>query len=1098
MSIPLRGIMTALSVALLLLGCSQKGGGQGSVAAISPPPSGVLGSTYAPSLDMNSPLPPGESILASFEVSFDLDTLTAHSQPIDTRSGAIAKQGELFDLDLGALSNLPSGLDPLSLWKIEALESDGSTLEITFSHAHPWPAPSDPGTTVPANSTSNRADLGYTGRAVFMQGLSNMPPGPETVYFLGPDSEVSSPLGMVNPDGFIHLKKPQSGINVAGTSDLGSIFDVAADTASAFPFKLLVDESLDSRIAVSNGGNAAGNYDPAVRGWQISNLSANERHDQWTGFDYLHQGQVTLVSARFNLTQLAGTTLRVIILVKYSDPRRSGQFNYNLPRNIVEVPMLGSDPTDPTGETLRDIGALFAYRMPFGALDLSQIKCLNSSIDEPIRISTGTSSTASLNFVYRDWDRQAAEAPLASKPLFDPDRDAVTLTNPVDKVPEGTAGDPLVSISVPQLSASTFGITGSLGTQSGRAGAEVAFSSTITNALGFGSGSHELIWGMVRIEDPENLLGADVDGWSPHTALIPNSSPPEEHSVRKQELVTYQMFPIQVDCATLGTPAVTFSETQACGDSLEFTLNASGAELPDTVIWNFASGSVEPELVFGSNPSVTTLKSGTFTGTVMAFNSNTGCSPMLDSQPLPFQYTIAPAAPPSWNRSFALDGPGNAIGRFNSIAIAPSGAPASIANRAAITYFDGVANDLMLCLQEFPGGGFLTPEIIDSGATPPSASGLGFAGRHGDLLISNSHLAVSYLMEDVVSPFTSSEVRVAVRDLSNWGNGFFYAVVDSGVADGASLSGTSITSYDDPPGLAVAISYVLAAPSPASPQLRVAWNRFSSPFPSSAGDWSKEVVDTFSTAAEPAVASIQSFVVGDLPHLAVAYYNPDTFGLTLAASPSSMSKTNLIAGLSGATLDRLSGIDSLSSRGRFPCLRVVTDPLSPLGSSDRLVVGYMNFDELSSSIVLMYPQVQVSFFNFPFASNDEWQVVNFDVVSQKGSAAFLSGSQLNARPFDMAVVNNRPVCTFWAPSVDLNPVHFGKLIAARSCTPIPQDPDSWSIATVVDISPDGTLGRHLSCAGTNNGHILLSHEQEPGSGNINQSTLQKIESDTAW
>ncbi|HYE79137.1 MAG TPA: hypothetical protein VEI97_14235, partial [bacterium] len=358
-------VATLFVLSLLVLGCRS------DAPPVAPAPPGLA---HQPAFRA------GDSVPALFALRVDPATLTATAEPIQGRRGA-GFQGSLFDLDLTRFQTWRQ-------FRIAGVRLTGlDFIEISFAHAHPFPAPM---LDAPPSGL-NRADLGYTGRALLLADLSTEEEPAHT--FFG-DIKAKTEL-VVQPDGYVNP---------------GDLLSAAALRANTFPYMLLVDEQKDNRVGISNGSvsppgvvNGTGNYDPASRGWQRANLG--DGNTGWTGYDFLHAGQEALNTFTLDPAHLpAGGEPTVALLIKYTEPKGSGTRALRLPPAEV-------DPLQ------------FAYRLPHAALDASVITpdwsnsaaaFYERTLRSPwagvqVEAAVGKTSTP-LQIRVRDWDAQAPEA----------------------------------------------------------------------------------------------------------------------------------------------------------------------------------------------------------------------------------------------------------------------------------------------------------------------------------------------------------------------------------------------------------------------------------------------------------------------------------------------------------------------------------------------------------------------------------------------------------------------------------------------------------------------------------------------------------------
>ncbi|HYE76409.1 MAG TPA: hypothetical protein VEI97_00355 [bacterium] len=312
---------------------------------------------------------------------------------------ATAATDDLYLLSLGAFFG-PGDLT------VESVRTAGETLELGYVVHHPFPAPTD--LDAPATA-GNRADLGFAGMVLLLADVAG--PAGNSYFNSGPAERVIANTRLLtNADAYY---RP------AGLLALSSV------AANTFPYKLVVDELLDSRTsqrtgaALSNGG-PTGNYDPAV-GWQRFNMMGG--NDGWTGYGVLHQGQSARNTLALSLAEL-GTggpvALDLVVIAKYTDPRggstRAEQRANRLP------------PTDP--DTAR-----FVYREPHGALDIQRVIYAGESGG----FLPGAASSSTLAFHLEDWDARAlptGQADLANEPM-------------ASLVAQGENGFPDLAVSIP-------------------------------------------------------------------------------------------------------------------------------------------------------------------------------------------------------------------------------------------------------------------------------------------------------------------------------------------------------------------------------------------------------------------------------------------------------------------------------------------------------------------------------------------------------------------------------------------------------------------------------------------------------------------------
>ncbi|HYE79134.1 MAG TPA: hypothetical protein VEI97_14220, partial [bacterium] len=414
-----------LCASALLAGCGG-GGGQSPLsptvegAGILPPPLAHPGGGTIASVERGELL----SIPGGYTLEVTTAPLAARLTPWREIQGI---QGNLYDLDI---DNFLKG-DTITITGVRT-DTEANVI-IDYAIKHPFPAPNfnNPITGL------NRADLGFTGRVLF---LTDVPSRdlPARTFF---GNVVANTSAVLNADAYM-----DPGDLLANSTDFN---------ATAFPYKLVVDEAKNgtgNRVGITNGGNPRGNYDPANGGWQRANIGPNR--NGWTGYDFLHQGQTA--RSQLTLAQEAvannAATLDIAIFIKYTDPRGVGGKTARMP----------FEPPDPT---------LFAYRLPNGALDASQI-FVSGATYQRVNISQTAASTADLSVKVRDWDARAMETTQAMIQM-EPD---------LSKVNIGTSGTPTLALSIPALAATTVNLTA--GSESGIPGDEITYTGTLTNTLG--------------------------------------------------------------------------------------------------------------------------------------------------------------------------------------------------------------------------------------------------------------------------------------------------------------------------------------------------------------------------------------------------------------------------------------------------------------------------------------------------------------------------------------------------------------------------------------------------------------------------------------
>lgn len=381
------------SLALVALGCS--GGGSTPIVPLTQDlaPATAPDPVISASGSLGSPLQSGllqQSALAIYSIDIDPEALTATSRLKETRSGQA--NDDLYQLSIDSFLNAGS-------FKITEVSTSPVSLDLTYVVKHPFPAPNNP--TGTPNGSTNRADLGITGMVLF---LTDVPTATGNTYFT--DVVANTEL-VAYPDAYF---TPGGLLAVSGT-------------ANTYPYKLLIDETVDPRVGVSNGGSVTGNF--GSDGWTRSEFGPG--NNGWTGYGVLHQGQS--VKNTLNLYKSAlsgGFSLDVAIIAQYNDPRGGAT---PAQKKANRLPPASPD------------ASLFAYRMPHGALDVGKI----ITLDAAPGFIANTISGQQLRCWVEDWDARATETTASDLSL-----DA-SFTN----VGQGDAGLPLVSFCIPGLWGST-------------------------------------------------------------------------------------------------------------------------------------------------------------------------------------------------------------------------------------------------------------------------------------------------------------------------------------------------------------------------------------------------------------------------------------------------------------------------------------------------------------------------------------------------------------------------------------------------------------------------------------------------------------------
>lgn len=372
--------------------------------------------------------------------------------------------------------------------QVAGINRVGDLLHIRLRLQHPFGAPQ---VSQPA-SAKNRADLSFAGRLLV---LAEVPVAERAVSRFFGDSIRLRPGLLVNADGYT---EPRGLVPTTGF-------------ANVFPYVLVVDEAKDNRLGRSNGNNPQGNYLPSVGGWQRLNLGG--QGTGWTGYGVLHAGQTAAITLEFDLTRLGPgpVDLPLVILAKHAGPAGGA------------VPVQNRLPSVTVNTDL------FAYRMPFGALDCEQVR-----IQDPVTLpAQRVGATGTLAVQVRDWD---ARAPVSL--LDDLGREP-----DVQRVPLGTSGSPQVLFDVPLLDPFGPGTLSEITPQSysGHPGQELRFAGQLEAVTPRDPGT---VWGVVQVRDPEALDPRRTSlpyerAFAPDLTLLTN---PMERPVP----ITWQVVPVTI------------------------------------------------------------------------------------------------------------------------------------------------------------------------------------------------------------------------------------------------------------------------------------------------------------------------------------------------------------------------------------------------------------------------------------------------------------------------------------------------------------------------------------------------------------------------
>ena len=604
-------VVLALTLGPLIAGCGRHNGSPTT-------PSGE--STEMAALPSAFQFGQGEAILGQFQITIDPVTMSGEVHPL--REGQGATQGFNFDLSINQLLKQNS----LELTGV-GRDSNGD-VAVTFTHAHPFPAPTS--LSGPATN-SNRADLGYTGRLVLLATYN-------VRTFFASSNPVKVSVGqIVNADGYVHL-----------TTILGSQSPAAADT---FPYMLLADEAKDNRFdtktgaAISNGGKDTGNYLDNNAGWQASNIGS--RNDGWTGYDFIHQGQS--IRNTFSISKsVLGTTpfnLNAAILVKYCDPRGGATTEE---KNANRLPSSTADPLK------------FAYRLPHAALDISKIKVTN---DIGPYVPTTLNACGRVSMELRDWDGIQGEESTDDTLFDDPDvhhyvPDCGPLTN----------NQPSIKMDAPDVTTSTININDD-GGGSGQPGEERGYRASIKTNKSIIDG--QTYPALIRISDPEGLdngAGHPTDQ-NYHFGLDPVTLTSGPSPVRE----TYQMAFLIGKSSNSSPGQIPQPFSEPCEDpgltrTGDITFDQPFDNSPTSWSWRLPPGVI---VIGPSNQEAITFNPGALTpGIYEAQVGSTNATGFSGWKTFTFNYgaqtTYLPPAP-NWT-SHVVDGMGD-VGRGSTMAV---------------------------------------------------------------------------------------------------------------------------------------------------------------------------------------------------------------------------------------------------------------------------------------------------------------------------------------------------------------------------------------------------------------------------------------------
>lgn len=445
-----------------------------------------------------------QSALALYTVEVDPVTLSATTALKEQR--AAQANDDLYELPIGNF------LRPDSL-QVARVSADAEALNLVYTFSHPFKAPQD--FDAPATA-QNRIDLGISGRVLFLLDALDLA---SSTFF----DETGSGGGRV-------IANTSLVGNADGYYNPGGLLNLSGMAANTFPYKVLVDETLDPRTGQadgaprSNGGDVMGNFDPTF-GWTRATSGTNR--DAWTGMGFLHQGQTVTSSIRLLKSGLSSQAFRfdVAIIAKYVDPRGGD----NTPtKRANRLPATDADL------------AQFVYRAPHASLDVEAVRFLG----EGGGFMPNQISGSELRFHVADWDARATETSMA---------DLAEDTTSASHVALGTSGAPSLAVSIPgvlgpasvivpmgagalQDDDSLFG--GDPEADSGRPGDALFYAETITKTVTSGQGEG-LFTGMVRVTDVEDNLG--------NSQIIHLDGQLQPVTVNRPRPVVYQAFQVAMD-----------------------------------------------------------------------------------------------------------------------------------------------------------------------------------------------------------------------------------------------------------------------------------------------------------------------------------------------------------------------------------------------------------------------------------------------------------------------------------------------------------------------------------------------------------------------
>ncbi|MEO7994928.1 MAG: PKD domain-containing protein, partial [bacterium] len=514
----------------------------------------------------------------------------------------------------------------------------------------------------------------------------------------------------------------------------------------------------------------------AFGGWQRASLGA--AGTGWTGFDYLHGGQSIINTFVLDKEAVANEQFDfdVALVIQYTDPRGAGGKVDRLPPTVIDVQQ-------------------FAYRLPYAALDCSQIVVTAS----PVPLKPQNGDTEPYTVKVRDWDAGATEA--ADSKVGD--------ESDVSLVQLGAAGHPMLELDAPGVLNSIVTLPDAA-SGTGISDAPLTYNATLTNQTNAPAGEY---WGLLQVTDPED---GDAARGTYHTGIDPDTILPD--STRTIGARTYQVVPITVGPAVPSVIAVTPSGVVgAMGHSITFSAQVSGTVT--TYAWNFGSDATPPTSTVAAPLIALPDEPGSYNGTLTLTNAG-GTGPAF-----PFSYEVGFPTPPHWAEHQIT----THIWGFHQ---QPNAVPAAVINGVPAAVFQ--PNDELDNLTDVAYVRALT-------ANPQSVAdwSITMVGRigHDPTLAEIAGRPVIAMADDVTGDLSYGTTPQAnPTGPADWN---FHVMAGGG-------STPSITEHEGRP----AVAYRVGA--------TVLWYaRASSAVPTSTGDWNKHSV-LLTSQAGPQIAVMQS------------------------------------------------------------------------------------------------------------------------------------------------------------------------------------------------------------------------------------------------